>query len=211
MPLSLIIPNAVSEYFINDNENAEKGNYILGVGRFTEQKNFPLLIKAFSKISDSYPDLKLIICGDGKLRQTYVDLISTLGLDGRVELPGQIKDIRSVMLKAKIFVLSSDYEGIPNALIEAMACGAPCISTDCLGGGARLLIKDGYNGLIVPPDDTDRLAQALSYIMENDDFSNHISENAKKISDDFSPENIYSQWENFINTVSKNNICSRRT
>lgn len=204
MPQFSIIPNAVSECFISSEQNIskfEKDNYILGVGRFTEQKNFPLLITAFSKISNDYPNVKLILCGEGKLKQKYIDLIHSLGIDNKVELPGQLKNIHNVMKKARVFVLSSDYEGIPNVLLEAMSCGTPCISTDCVGGGARLLIKDGYNGLLVPTGDIDKLSKSLSYILENNDFADYISENAKNIAKEYSPERIYSQWELFINSV----------
>lgn len=196
LPESLIIPNAVADLF--QPEDCKKEKYILSAGRFAEQKNFPLLIRAFSHISSDYPDINLVICGDGELRGDYEKLISELRLDNRVVLPGQVKDVKTWMNRAIMFVLSSDFEGIPNALMEAMACGLPCISTDCSGGGSRLLIKDGDNGCLVPVGDLDKLEQAIRKILDDQIFAARIASNAARIHDMYSPEIIYAEWEKFI-------------
>lgn len=98
-------------------------------------KNHALLIKAFATISDRYPDYRLVIYGDGPLRQQLETLVEDLGMADKVSLPGYTTFVREKMEQASLFVLTSDWEGMPNALIEAMALGVPCISTDCKGGG----------------------------------------------------------------------------
>ena len=99
------------------------------------------------------------------------------------------------------FVLSSDFEGMPNALMEAMALGVPCISTDCKGGGARFLIKNGTNGLLTPIGDVEALQTAMEKILSDQFFADNLSHNAHKLCETHSPEKIYAEWENLIKKV----------
>lgn len=114
---------------------------IVNVGRLIGQKNQTMLIEAFSRISAEYPEYQLTIWGEGGDRKKLQEQIDSLGLEGRVNLPGSSNQVYQEILDAGIFVLSSDYEGMPNALMEAMALGLPCISTDCPCGGPRDLIR----------------------------------------------------------------------
>lgn len=115
---------------------------IVTVGRLEPQKNQKLLINAFSELAKDFPDYTLIIYGEGSLRNELENYIISKGLQSKVVLPGVKNNIQEYIKDASLFVLSSDYEGIPNALIEAMAIGLPCVSTDCSPGGARELIAD---------------------------------------------------------------------
>jgi glycosyltransferase involved in cell wall biosynthesis len=128
---------------------------IVTVGRLEPQKNQKILIDAFSKFAKDFPDYKLTIYGEGSLRPELEQFIQSKGLQDRVMLPGSKNRIQEHIKDAALFVLSSDYEGIPNALIEAMAIGLPCVSTDCSPGGARELINDGENGVIVDCGNSD--------------------------------------------------------
>lgn len=196
-----VIPNAINPAFIREPYKGEKRKVIAGAGRLSKQKNFEMLIKAFSKICDQFPDYSLVIYGEGEERQPLENLIKSLGLADRIRLPGNIQNIAEEMEKNSVFVLSSDFEGMPNALMEAMALGLPCISTDCPCGGPRYLIHNGENGFLTPVGDSYELARMIRTIIVNEDLANRIGNNAKKIKVDLSPEKIYLQWLHFIETV----------
>lgn len=154
---------------------------IVTVGRLEPQKNQKILIEAFSKLANDFPDYDLVIYGEGSLRQELEHLIQSKGLQDRIMLPGSKNRIQEYIKDASLFVLSSDYEGIPNALIEAMAIGLPCVSTDCSPGGARELINDGENGVIVECGDSAALAKAMASLLENREKARSMGANAKKI------------------------------
>lgn len=192
-----IIPNQVAEQFFDRDFQGERKN-IVSVGRLDYQKNQKLLIRAFAKIADK-TDENLIIYGEGALRQELETLISELGLTDRVFLPGLITDVPEAIIGSKLFVLSSDFEGSPNALLEAIALGIPSISTDCPCGGPKEVIVDGENGFLVPVGDVEALASKMLYVLSlPDDKITNISENAKKSADKYRPEKIFSQWEKFL-------------
>lgn len=167
------------------------------------QKRQDVLIKAFHIVSKSYPEMRLRLIGNGPNMDDAKELIKNLGLQDKVSLPGQTKDPIVSMVDSKIFVLSSDFEGIPNALSEAMAGGLPCISTDVRPGGARLLIEDKKNGMIVPCNDPKAMADAIIYLLEHPDEADQMGIEARKITDRFSEQKIYSIWKSFVNKIAK--------
>ena len=203
---SIVIPNAVNPEFLKPRFNGERRKAIVAVGRHTEQKNFPLLINAFSEIVKDYPEYTLEIYGKGKLTEDYKKQCEELGIADKVIFPGFCQNIQDKIYDAGAFVLSSDFEGIPVALIEAMALGVPCISTDCGGGGARFLIKDGINGILVPVKDKNKLAEAIKKVLSDASFAEKLSENAAKISQTLSGENIYPMWEKYFSGIVKNEV-----
>ena len=154
-----------------------------------------LLIKAFAEVKD-YTDDNLIIYGEGPERNELELFVQKNGLDNRVFLPGLINDVADKIYSAKLFVLSSNYEGSPNALMEAMALGVPCISTDCPCGGPHMLITDGINGFLVPTNNIESLSSTLSRVISVDlsDLSLASHQRMK----DFLPERVFSQWEDMI-------------
>ena len=105
------------------------------------------------------------------------------------------------MINGAVAAFSSDYEGMPNALMEAMSCGLPCISTDCLGGGARALIKSGENGYLVNCNDITELSECMKAVLSSEDIRLKLGSNAAKINEQNSYEKIYSKWESFIKRV----------
>ena len=201
----IVIPNAINESFIRPRYNGEKRKTIASAGRLNAQKNYPLLVRAFSMIANEYPDLTLTIYGDGEERTKIEKLSESLGIKERVFLPGNIENIAEEMEKNLMFVLSSDYEGMPNALMEAMALGLPCISTDCPCGGPRFLIKQQVNGILVPINDRKAMAEAIREILSDDNKANILSEAAREVTKTLSPEKIYGRWEKYIMESHKNN------
>ena len=138
-----------------------------------------MLIQAFALISHQYPDEKLIIFGEGPLKNELKQYVSEMGLDQRVIFPGAISDVNVELSKSKVFVLSSDYEGLPNALMEAMASGVAVVSTDCPSGGPKYLLKESNAGILVPCNNADEMAQAIS-IMMDEKKNDYFRDQAKK-------------------------------
>lgn len=139
---SSVVMNPVDDVFFETEYNGIRKD-IVTVGRLVPQKNHELLIRAFARVAANIED-NLVIYGDGELRNHLIDLVKSLGLANRVLFPGLISNVAETIKSAKLFVLSSNYEGMPNALMEAMALGIPCISTDCPCGGPKSLLEKKY-------------------------------------------------------------------
>lgn len=195
---SVIIPNPLNEEFIHAIINKNKNKVIINVGRLEEQKNQEMLIKAFSEVCKKHPEYKLVIYGEGSLREKLTNLISKLDLQNKVFLPGNVDDVIEKLNEAEIFVLSSHYEGMPNALMEAMAMGVACISTDCPCGGPKFLIRQNENGILIKNDDYMELSEKIEYLVENENVRDKISSNATKIREDLNPIKINLSWKQFI-------------
>lgn len=195
---SIVIPNAINPVFIRPRYESAKRKRIAGVGRLNDQKNFSLLINAFAIIAPDFPDYNLTIYGKGDKEAALKELVSNLGLRERVEFPGNIQNIADEVEKSAMFVLSSNFEGMPNALMEAMALGLPCISTDCPCGGPRYLIQNDKNGILVPVGDIQSMAKAMREILSSPRKAESLGEEARKIADRLEPGKIYGQWEQFI-------------
>jgi glycosyltransferase involved in cell wall biosynthesis len=134
---------------------------VLGVGRLTEQKDFSNLIHAFANLRGEGYFLKLLILGEGELRSSLEKLVIDLGLTGDdVQMPGFVPNPFAYLARCNVFVLSSRWEGLPGALIEAMVCGAPVVCTDC-PSGPREILENGRWGTLVPVGDVDALARAI--------------------------------------------------
>lgn len=199
---SIIISNPVSNAFLSYKIGSNRDNRIVTVGRLFKQKNHKLLINSFYSISEEFPSITLHIYGDGILKNELVEQISKLGLNQRVFLEGITNNLIEEIYNARIFVLSSDYEGMPNSLLEALALGIPSISTDCEIGGPRALIKHNYNGLLVSPNSEEQLSKAIETLLSDNKLSKQFSSISKDyISSKFSSANIFKQWESFISKI----------
>ena len=194
---SRVICNPVAEQCYNVFPG-EKKKTIVTCGRLSQQKNYTLLVEAFSLIHDEFPDYKLLIYGTGPLKEKLQREIDEKQLTEDVVLAGRCDNVPETIKDASLFVLSSDYEGLPNALMEAMALGLPCISTDFSGGGAGMLIRDNINGLIVPCSDPRSLADAMRKVLSDTTLAQMLSANAKASSMAFRSERICEQWENYF-------------
>lgn len=195
---SRVIMNQVSDKFFNIKKENEE--YYVATGRLNQQKNYPMMIRAFARFVKDNPNEKLFIYGNGDLREDLDELIKNLNVEKNIVLKGSSSDIPSVLKNAKGFLLSSDYEGIPNGLLEAMAVGVPSISTDCPCGGPKMMINHNENGLLIPVGDEYKLYESLSSL-ENADLRKKISANAKKSAEKFKPEVIYENWEKYLKEV----------
>lgn len=195
---SCVILNPMDTTSFPTHDFSDEEKTIVSVGRLENQKNQALMIDAFSMIKDQIPDFRLIIYGEGKLRKNLEDRIQQKGLQGRVFLPGAKNGIQDYIKNSTLFVLSSDYEGIPNALIEAMSIGLPCVSTDCSPGGARELIKDEENGLLVPCNDAEELASAMIKMIQDRELAKRCGENAHEIRSRVEASVIANRWLEFI-------------
>lgn len=200
---SRIIPNAVSSVFY-EIERAPVENLIVSCGRLTAQKNQTLLIKSFAKAEKNVPGAKLFIFGEGDLEKELHQLINELGLNEKVFLKGQTDDVAAALSNADLFVLSSDYEGMPNALMEAMAVGIPCISTDCPCGGPRELMRNEIDGLLVPVGDENRMSETISKVLSDQKLKETIGRNASKRAKMFEPNTVFEEWKKYIDSIIDN-------
>lgn len=166
---------------------------MLGAGRLCEAKDFSTLIKAFHKLNKKNKNTKLIILGEGKEREELERLIRDLKLKDCIIIPGFVENPYAYMTKADLFVLSSRWEGLPNVLIEALACGTPVVSTDCPSGPSEIL-ENGKYGKLVPVGDVDALAKAIEETLENPIDSKILQERAK----DFDIEKIADEYLKLI-------------
>lgn len=204
---SAIIMNPLSEAFSKETEfcySPEREKTILTAGRISSQKNQMLLVKAFNSIKDDAPEAVLKIFGDTQeksVRRELEQYIKENNLEERVHLMGLSENMIEELKRAYMFVLSSDYEGLPNALMEAMSLGIPCISTDCPCGGSRELIKQGVSGILTPVGDVDALAEEMLELIQNEKEAQTLSKEAVKIKVDLQPNVIAQKWLNFIDKV----------
>lgn len=170
---------------------------LLAVGRLYPQKAYPLLLGAFSRIKDAVPDWTLTIVGTGPQRDELRQLADSMDMQDRVKFLGHVQDIAGLLAQAQAYVMSSAYEGFPNALCEAMAAGLPCVSTDCPSGPAEVL-RHGENGLLTPCGDEAALAETLRRLLTDEPLRLRLGREAIKISDRFSIGSIMHQWEQAI-------------
>ena len=212
-----------SNYFIIHNPinpdlpvpyNGKRKKIIVNFCALKRHKNLQLLIKAFLKLiseNSQFADYKLYLYSDksekeenkeNSYRTELKKLIKENSLENSVIILPMVSDIHKIISDCSLYVSSSDYEGISNSMIEAMAIGLPCVCTDCDGGGAREFIVDGYNGLLVEKGNEAALAFAMERMLSDSKLSKKCSENAKKIRDELSIDNIIKQWIVVLNSLS---------
>lgn len=201
---STVINNPVFINVDDSKRNTKIDKRIVTVGRLHEQKNQKLFIQAIANLSGEYSDYSAEIYGDGQLKEELQSQIDKSESRLRISLMGAHKDVLNRIMNASVFVLTSDYEGMPNALMEAMALGIPCISTDCRPGGARELIKDGVDGFIVQCGDYLHISERIREILDDKERAEMISINAKKKMKMFVANIIYDKWEQFFLEQRKN-------
>lgn len=195
-----IIPNPVLQKQICNIPKFEDRDYkIVALGRLKIfQKRNDLLLMAFAEFSKSNPKYTLDIVGDGPDYQKLHKLTNELNIQNKVNFVGKKNNPIDAIKNARIYVLTSDFEGIPNTLIEAMSIGLPCVCTDCSPGGASFLIKNGENGYVVNKGDYKAIADKLSLIASNAVLADKLGNNAKKIRNDFNEEKILKMWNDFL-------------
>lgn len=196
---SAVIMNEVAERFFAV-ERKETAN-VVAVGRLSKQKNHSLLLRAFAKITDKFPEEKLLIYGEGDCRGSLQKEIINLGLTDKAFLMGNTSCVEEVLAQAKVFVLSSDYEGMPNALMEALAVGVPSISTDCPCGGPRMLVEHEHNGMLVPVNDEGAMVTAMARLLGDPAFANALGNTAREVAESFKPDRVFAKWKKYVEDV----------
>lgn len=197
-----IILNPVDSSFFNSAWKGEEKT-ILSVGRLYPQKNHALLLNAFAQVHKKYPEYKLKICGKGSEENNLKKLSSKLEIDDFVSFMGEVGNVRDELIRCSCFVLSSDYEGLPNALMEAMAVGIPVISTDCPCGGPHTLIKNNENGILVSCGDANKLADAIERVISNKEKRIRLGQYGKESAAHFRTETVMGEWLEYLFTESE--------
>lgn len=204
---AIILKNPINPIFFDRKaiEFDDREKTIIAVGRVDENKNHKMLIDAFYRLAADYPEYKLVILGDGELRQsllsTAYDYNNNLkdklnDTRDRIFLPGLSNDVPSEVEKARLFVLCSDTEGVPNTILEAMAVGTPVISTDCPCGGPKEIIQDGINGYLVPVRNVEALEVKIRKAIDiaNEDELKRISQESRKIAQNYREDAVSKEW-----------------
>ena len=186
-PIRKNLPNQVRK------KNSKK---IVSVGRLNQQKNY-----TFALFCRKNNDYTLEIYGKGEQEEMLKNLTKSLKIENNVIFEGFREDVHERIADARMFVIASDYEGLSNALLEAMAMGLPCISTDSPPGGARMVINNGQNGLLVPVGDKEKLEEAMSLIADNTEIAEKMGRNAAELKELLSEKKICIQWEKLINSI----------
>lgn len=205
---SVVIPNPVvlSDTVLNMQKNipsfSQRDKVIVTVGRLSlHQKRQDVLLDAFKLFHEENPGYILVIYGDGPDAKRIQAMIDERGLTGCVILAGRTNRVEKEIFNAAAFVLTSDYEGIPNALIEAMSIGVPSISTDCSPGGAALLIRNGENGFLVPRGDTEAIAEKMRLVVSDEEIADLFSKNGPSITNELEEMVIADKWEAYLHKI----------
>ncbi|MGH7090008.1 MAG: glycosyltransferase family 4 protein [Stellaceae bacterium] len=207
----IVIPNAArAQAFLRSSDFSTEpiGRRIITVGRLEPQKGHDLLLRAFQKSALVGSGWQLVILGEGTQRDSLQRYAADLGIANSVTFPGQVTDVGAWLQACPLFVLSSRYEGFPNALMEAMQAGCACVSFDC-PSGPRDLIQHRQNGLLVRPEDVDALAEALRELAGDAPLRSRLAGEAPKVSSRFSRDRVYGLWMEVIDAAYRNKRPAR--
>ena len=162
------------------------------------QKRQDVLLNSFSIVVRRFKQCRLNVYGDGPDMDKLRSLVQELRLEDNVELHGSTFNVKEKLIDNQLFVMTSDFEGIPNSLLEAMSLGMPVVSTDCSPGGARLLIEDNENGLLARCGDINQIAQKIIFLIDHPDEASKMGKNARLSMERFAPEKIIGLWNNIL-------------
>ena len=193
----IIINNSVNKSFF-ESDYIGDSNSIVTFGRLEKEKNHKLLINAYKNVRNKMNGSQLHIYGSGSLKNELVKYIDS----SDIRIIDNVTDVLSILRHCKMFILPSDTEGMPNALMESLAVGVPSISTDCPCGGPRLLIRDGYNGFLFDCGDQLSLENLMLALYNNQEIRNKFTKNSKKEALLFHPDKINNEWLNFFEKIS---------
>lgn len=177
---AIVIPNPID---VGDLQpyTGKREKKVVAVGRLESQKNHKLLLQAFARFTAKHPEYRLDLYGKGELETELKEVAAKFGIDTSVNFVGFSSRVKEEINSAAMFVLSSDYEGISNSMLEAIALGVPVIATDCPIGGSKAYIEDGKNGFLVPVGDVDAMVAAMEKLADNPELSQKISAEGSKL------------------------------
>ncbi len=200
---AVVIPNPIIDTGIRWNIDKCKKS-IITVARLDDfQKDQVVMFKAFKEFSKTNPEYTLDVYGDGPDKQTYISIIHELEMEGKIILHGKSANPLQEVQNSEIFLLTSKFEGMPNALMEALSIGIPSVSTDCGGGGAAELCNMVDAGIIVPVGDITAISTALDDLSHDDEKKSRFSNNSVRINNVLSKDVVTVKWENFLQTFLK--------
>lgn len=200
---AVVLPNSLSEQFLQREYIGERKKEIVWIGRMDSNKNPIMLLRAFGKIVGKYSDWKLKYIGDGPLMEELKRLICNEEYAEQICFTGRVEDVAGAIQPASIFVLTSKQEGMPNALMESMISGLAVVSTDCPCGGPAELIEHGVSGILIPVDDERGLTDALDKMLSDAEYRTRLGENAKKLIDKVHPDIVNRQWLSYIESTKR--------
>jgi len=202
--VSTIILNPVSDKYLNVPKPDKRENSIVQSGRLVDFKNQPMLIDAFMKVHEVHPEFELKIYGpdsfDGT-KEILEEKIKSYNASDFIHLMGGSDSLEKQLPQSKIYAFSSDWEGLPNALIEAMALGMPIVATDCPCGGPRTIMKDGYDGILVPIKDPDAFAEGIIKLIDNEQMAEEFGMHAREIAGRVNSDAVINEWREYIDSV----------
>lgn len=192
-------PIIMDETYLGKALRTEKQKRIVSVARLKKQKNPEMQLKAFKLFLETHPDYTMTMYGDGGYRHQVESMVSGMGLEGKVILPGAVKGVWDEIVNAECFVMTSWFEGMPNALLEAMCLGLPCVSTKV--SGAVDLIESGTNGILVDLDDHKAMAHTMSKICDDKEIAKSLGGGAVNIYEKLKLDVISKQWLDYIDQI----------
>lgn len=213
---SRIILNPINPKYIGVPEPAVRQKTVVQSGRLVDFKNQPMLIRAFVEVHKKHPDYNLKIYGgdsfDGT-KEILEQIIDENQAREYVHLMGASDSLEEEIKDAALFAFSSDWEGLPNALMEAMALGLPVVATDCPCGGPRTIMTHEVNGLLVPIKDQKAMEEGINRLIEDRELAERLGREARKIADRANDQAIYEQWRDYIEQLcngEKSGVWKRR-
>lgn len=201
----MVIPNPIFvKGEIPQVDHSMREKTVVSVGRLDNvQKRYDVMLDAFKLFLVKHPEYVLKLYGDGFDKECIDEWIKERGIVENVRFMGITTQPMQDIATDGMFLITSDFEGISNSLLEAMAVGLPCVSTDHSPGGARLLIQNGENGLLAPVRDAKALSEAMCRFAEDEKLAEMCGENAKNVVNRFAPDKIIDMWEEYIDSVCK--------
>lgn len=197
---TLVMPNPITE--ITDYKSSCENKIVVSAGRLNAEKNFSALINVWKEVHKKHTDWKLQIWGDGWLKSELEQQIKDCKLSGIVELMGRTNEMLKKMSEASLYVMTSEFEGLPLVLLESMSVGVPVISYDC-PCGPRSIINNGYDGFLVPLHDEKTLAERICYMIENDSVRKEMGQNGIRTAANYQPEVIINRWMQIFTSLYK--------
>ena len=201
---SVVIPNPIPDNTVLPEivPIEQRQKKVAWVGRFfMKQKRMDVMVKAWAEVHKRLPDYKLVFYGDGSGMTQTQQMVREYGLEECVEFKGAVKGIIDIIKDHALLVMTSDYEGIPNTILEAFIAGVPVVTTDCSPGGARVLIEDGKNGIVVPIGNHKQLSEKILFVLDSPIIIGDFIDKSRTKLENFYPVQIFEQWNNYLCSI----------